>query len=112
VQSPITVLTRGRSGDCEFWPTKSNKTPRRSTETTSKIGGSLQMITDEDAHAIVRTLHLIALHCFDLTAIGRLRLLADQIEQKIQTASVMQTKERATGDQDGATPRNSATREG
>jgi hypothetical protein len=62
------------------------------------------MISDDDAHAIVRTLQLIALQCFDLTAIGRLRLLADQIDQKIQTASVMPTKERLTGD-----PRRRAT---
>jgi hypothetical protein len=41
------------------------------------------MISDDDAHAIVWTPHLIALHCFDLTAVVRLRLLADQIEQKI-----------------------------
>jgi hypothetical protein len=69
------------------------------------------MISDEDANTIVRNIHLIALHCFDLTAVGRLRLLADQIERKIQMAGVMQTKERVTGNQDGATPTwNSATR--
>jgi len=64
--------------------------------------GFALMISDDDAHAIVRTLQLIALQCFDLTAVGRLRLLADQIDQKIQTASVMQ--ERLTGD-----PRRRAT---
>jgi hypothetical protein len=76
---------------------KSNSTSALSSETISKMGFA-SMISDDDAHAIVWTPYLIALHCFDLTAVVRLRY---QIEQKIQTASVMQTKERVTGDQDG-----------
>jgi hypothetical protein len=35
--------------------------------------GLALMISDDDSHAIVRTLHLIALHCFDISAVGRLR---------------------------------------
>jgi hypothetical protein len=52
---------------------------------------------DDDAYAIVRTLHMIALRCFDLSAVGRLRLLADQIEEKIQTSNDVQTKQRSAG---------------
>jgi hypothetical protein len=56
------------------------------------------MLSDEDAHAISRNLRLILLECFDLTTVRRLHLLADQIEQKIQTPSVTLTKLSATED--------------
>jgi hypothetical protein len=78
---------------------------------TSNMGFVL-MISDDDAHAIVRTLHLIAVRCFDISAVGRLRWLADQIEEKIQTPNAVQTKPRAPGDQDATPSSNSATREG
>jgi hypothetical protein len=42
------------------------------------------MLSDDDLRTILRNIRLIASHCFDLTTFGRLRLLADQIEQKIQ----------------------------
>lgn len=67
------------------------------------------MLSDDDAHAIARTLHLIALQCFDLSAVGRLRLLAEQIEQKIQTSNAVQTKLTAAADQDATPSLNSAT---
>jgi hypothetical protein len=91
VQSPITALTRGQLGDCELWPTKSNNVSTFKREATLNTGACF-MISDDDAHTILRNIRLIALHCFDLSAVGRLRLLADQIEEKIQTPSVIQTK--------------------
>jgi hypothetical protein len=60
------------------------------------------MLSDEDAQAILRNLRLILLECFDLTTVRRLRLLADQIEQKIQTPSVMLTKLSTTAEGPGA----------
>jgi hypothetical protein len=50
------------------------------------------MLSEEDAYAILRNIRLILLESFDLATVRRLRLLADQIEQKIQTPSVMLTK--------------------
>jgi hypothetical protein len=73
--------------------------------------GLALMISDDDAHAIVWTLHLIALHYFGISAVGRLRLLADQIEEKIQTPNAAQTKLRATENQDATPSSDSATRE-
>jgi hypothetical protein len=70
------------------------------------------MISDDDAHAIVRTLHMIALRCFDLSAVGRLRLLADQIEEKIQTPNPVQTKLSSAGHRNATPSANRATREG
>lgn len=47
--------------------------------------GVALMLSDGDAEAIVRSLRVIALNSFNVSAAGRLRLLADQIEAKIQT---------------------------
>ena len=58
------------------------------------------MLSDNDAVAIVRTLRLIALKSFDISAVGRLRLLADQIEEKIQA------RLSAAGDQDSTSSSN------
>jgi hypothetical protein len=65
------------------------------------------MLSEEDGHAILRNLRLIVLDCFDLTAVKRLRLLADQIEQKIQTPSLLPTKLTTTEGPD-ATPKSTA----
>jgi hypothetical protein len=46
------------------------------------------MLSDDDLRTILRNIRLIASHCFDLTTFGRLRLLADQIEQKMQQPTV------------------------
>lgn len=54
------------------------------------------MLSQEDAYAILRNIRLIVLESFDLATVRRLRLLADQIEQKIQTPSVMLTKPNIT----------------
>ena len=62
------------------------------------------MLSEEDAYAILGNIRLIVLECFDLTTVRRLRLLADQIEQKIQAPSVMLTKLSITEDPNGATP--------
>jgi hypothetical protein len=58
------------------------------------------MLSNNDAEAIVRSIRLIALKSFDISAAGRLRLLADQIEEKVQT------RLRAAGDQDAAPSSN------
>jgi hypothetical protein len=50
------------------------------------------MLSEEDAYAVLRNIRLILLESFDLATVRRLRLLADQIEQKIQTPSVMLPK--------------------
>jgi hypothetical protein len=71
--------------------------------------GSILMFSDDDAHKIARTLHLIALQCFDLSAVGRLRLLAEQIEQKIQKRNAVQTKLTPANDQDATPSSHSAT---
>jgi hypothetical protein len=60
----------------------------------SNVGFAL-MLSDNDAIAIVRSIRLIAVKSFDISAAGRLHLLADQIEDKIQTLH-------AAGDQDAA----------
>jgi hypothetical protein len=44
------------------------------------------------------------LECFDLATVRRLRLLADQIEQKIQRPSVILTKLTITEGPNDATP--------
>jgi hypothetical protein len=61
------------------------------------------MVNDDDVDAILRNIRFIALQCFDLTAIRRLQLLADQIEQKVRTPSA-QTKPSVTEDQGDADP--------
>jgi len=40
------------------------------------------MFNEDDARTLVAHIRLIASDCFDLRAVERLRLLADQIEQK------------------------------
>jgi hypothetical protein len=60
------------------------------------------MLSQEDAYAILKNIRLIVLESFDLATVRRLRLLADQIEQKIQTPSVMLTKPNMTEGQNGA----------
>lgn len=62
------------------------------------------MLSEDDAYAILGNIRLIVVECFDLATVKRLRLLADQIEQKIQTPSVMLTKLSITEGSDGATP--------
>jgi hypothetical protein len=62
------------------------------------------MLSEEDAYAILRNIRLIVLESFDLATVRRLRLLADQIEQKIQTPSVTLTKLSITEDPNGARP--------
>jgi hypothetical protein len=59
------------------------------------------MLSDDDLHTILRNIRLIQAHCFDLTTFGRLRLLADQIEQKMQTPSIALTEIDVTEGQDG-----------
>jgi len=60
------------------------------------------MLSDDDLHTILRNIRLIASHCFDLTTFGRLRLLANQIEQKMLTPSVILTKMDDSEGQDSA----------
>jgi hypothetical protein len=60
------------------------------------------MLSQEDAYAILKNIRLIVLESFDLATVRRLRLLADQIEQKIQSPSVMLTKPNMTEGQSGA----------
>ena len=62
------------------------------------------MLSDNDLRTILRNIRLIASHCFDLTTFGRLRLLADQIEQKMQQQTVPLTKMDVTEDQGGPWP--------
>jgi hypothetical protein len=59
------------------------------------------MLSDDDLRTILRNIRLIASHCFDLTTFGRLRLLADQIEQKIQQPTVPLAKIDIAEDQGG-----------
>jgi hypothetical protein len=49
------------------------------------------MSRNEDLRSILRHLRLIASSCPDLTTWGRLRWLADQIEQQVQSSSVTLT---------------------
>jgi hypothetical protein len=62
------------------------------------------MLSDDDLRTILRNIRLIASHCFDLTTFGRLRLLADQIEQKIQRPTDPLTKTDITEDHGGPSP--------
>jgi hypothetical protein len=62
------------------------------------------MLSQEDAYAILRNIRLIVLESFDLATVRRLRLLADQIEQKIQKPNVTVTKPKITEGQNGALP--------
>lgn len=62
------------------------------------------MLSDDDLRTILRHIRLIASHCFDLTTFGRLRLLADQIEQKMQQPADPLTKIDVTGDHGGPSP--------
>jgi hypothetical protein len=62
------------------------------------------MLSDDDLRTILRNIRLIASHCFDLTTFGRLRLLADQIEQKMQQPTTPLTKIDITEDQGGPSP--------
>jgi hypothetical protein len=62
------------------------------------------MLSEEDAYAILRNIRLIVLESLDLATVRRLRLLADQIEQKIRTPSVMLTKLNITEGPKGARP--------
>jgi hypothetical protein len=66
--------------------------------------GRALMLSEEDAYAILRNIRLILLESFDLATVRRLRLLADQIEQKIQTPSVMLPKINMTDGPNGARP--------
>jgi len=59
------------------------------------------MLSDDDLRTILRNIRLIASHCFDLTTFGRLRLLADQIEQKMQQPTVPLTNIDIIEDQGG-----------
>jgi hypothetical protein len=59
------------------------------------------MLSDDELHTILRNIRLIQAHCFDLTTFGRLRLLADQIEQKMRRPSVALTEIDVTQNQDG-----------
>jgi hypothetical protein len=62
------------------------------------------MLSDDDFRTILRNIRLIASHCFDLTTFGRLRLLADQIEQKMQKPTPPLGKIDITEDQGGPSP--------
>jgi hypothetical protein len=62
------------------------------------------MLSEEDAYAVLRNIRLILLESFDLATVRRLRLLADQIEQKIQTPSVMLPKLNITEGPNGTRP--------
>jgi hypothetical protein len=62
------------------------------------------MLSEEDAYAILRNIRLILLESIDLATVRRLRLLADQIEQKIQTPSVMLPKFNITEGPNGTRP--------
>jgi len=62
------------------------------------------MLSEDDAYAILRNIRLILLESFDLATVRRLRLLADQIEQKIQTPSVTLTKLNIGEGPNGARP--------
>jgi hypothetical protein len=62
------------------------------------------MLSNDDLRTILRNIRLIASHCFDLTTFGRLRLLADQIEEKMQQPTVPLTKIDITEDQGGPSP--------
>lgn len=66
--------------------------------------GCGSMLSEDDAYAILRNIRLIVLECFDLATVRRLRLLADQIEQKIQTPTVRTTKLSIGEGPNGPTP--------
>jgi hypothetical protein len=62
------------------------------------------MLSEDDAYAILGNIRVIVLECFDLATVRRLRLLADQIDQKIQRPSVILTKLTITEGPNDATP--------
>jgi len=51
------------------------------------------MSGDEDLHAVVSHIRLIAADCFDLRAVERLRLLAEQIEKRMLGHRVVLTRQ-------------------
>jgi hypothetical protein len=51
----------------------------------------MDMSSNEDLRSILRHFRLIASTCADLTTWGRLRWLDDQIEQQVQSLSVILT---------------------
>jgi hypothetical protein len=61
------------------------------------------MSSNADLGSILRHRRLIAPSCPDLTTWGRLRWLADQIEQQVQSSSVILTTINDPENQRGAT---------
>jgi hypothetical protein len=51
------------------------------------------MSGDEDLHAVASHIRWIAANCFDLRAVERLRLLAEQLEKRMLGPRVMLTKQ-------------------
>jgi hypothetical protein len=62
------------------------------------------MLGDNDLRSVLQHIRFIASECFDLKAVERLRVLADQIEQKMRAPKVVLTGHGNSGDQGGATP--------
>ena len=62
------------------------------------------MLGDNDLRSVLQHIRFIASECFDLKAVERLRVLADQIEQKMRASKRVLTSHDDTGDQGGATP--------
>jgi hypothetical protein len=65
-------------------------------------GRERSMSSNEDLRSILRHLRLIASTCPDLTTWGRLRWLGDQIEQQVQSPSVILTTLNDPENQSGA----------